>query len=96
MRKSNTESIGKVIQQFLREEGLETPYNQFKLLKALEEVLGQGISHYIGNTFIKNQTLHIEIKSPILRQELTLGRTAIASKLNAAVGTQVIADIRFY
>ena len=96
MRKSNTEPIGKVIQQFLREEGLETPYNQFKLMKALEDVLGQGISHHIGNTFIKNQTLYIELKSSVLRQELNMGRTKLVRQLNTAVGTQVISDIRFY
>ena len=96
MRKSNTEPIGKVIQQFLREEGLETPYNQFKLMKALEDVLGQGISHHIGNTFIKNQTLYIELKSSVLRQELNMGRTKLVQQLNTAVGTQVISDIRFY
>ncbi len=96
MRKSNTEPIGKVIQQFLREEGLETPYNQFKLMKALEDVLGHGISRYIGNTFIKNQTLNVELKSSVLRQELNMSRTKIVQQLNAAVGTQVITDIRFY
>lgn len=96
MRRSNIESVSNVIQQFLREEGLETPYNQFKLMKALEEVLGQGISHYIGNTFIKNQTLNVELKSSVLKQELTIGRAKIVQRLNQIVGTQVIADIRFY
>jgi len=96
MRRSNTEHIGKVIQQFLREEGIETPYNQFKLLKALEEVLGYGISRYIGNTFIKNQTLHVEIRSSVLKQELSTGRTNIVRRLNTIVGTQVITDIHFY
>ena len=57
MRKSNTEHIGTVLQHFLREEGLETPYNQFRLIKSLEEVLGHGISRYIGNAFVRNQTL---------------------------------------
>jgi hypothetical protein len=96
MRKSNTEHIGTVLQHFLREEGLETPYNQFRLIKSLEEVLGHGISRYIGNAFIRNQTLNIEIKSPILRQELTMRRTRLVQNLNAQVGTQVITDIHFY
>ena len=96
MRRSNIESVSNVIQQFLREEGLETPYNQFKLMKALEEVLEQGISHYIGNTFIKNQTLNVELKSSVLKQELSIGRAKIVQRLNQIVGTQVIADIRFY
>ena len=96
MRKSNTEHIGTVLQHFLREEGLETPYNQFRIIKALEEVLGHGISRYLGNAFIRNQTLNVEIKSPILRQELTMRRTTLVKSLNAQVGTQVITEIRFY
>ena len=96
MRKSNTEHIGTVLQHFLREEGLETPYNQFRIIKALEEVLGHGISRYLGNAFIRNQTLNVEIKSPILRQELTMRRTKLVKSLNAQVGTQVITEIRFY
>ena len=96
MRKSNTEHIGKVLQQFLREEGLEVPYNHFKLMKALEEVLGYGISRYIGHTFIKNQTLNVEMKSSVLRQELSVGKTNLVRRLNETVGAQVITDIRFY
>ena len=96
MRRSNTEHIGKVIQQFLRDEGLESPYNQFKLLKSLEEVLGYGISRYIGNSFIKNQTLYVEIRSSVLKQELNAGRANLIRRLNSVVGTQVISDIHFY
>ena len=96
MRRSNTEKIGALIQQFLREEGLETPYNQFKLIKALEEVLGHGISRYIGNTYIRNQTLFVEMRSPVLKQELSMKHTKLTQRLNAIVGTQVIADLRFY
>ena len=96
MRRSNTEHIGKVIQQFLRDEGLESPYNQFKLLKSLEEVLGYGISRYIGKSFIKNQTLYVEIRSSVLKQELNAGRANLIRRLNSVVGTQVISDIHFY
>ncbi len=96
MRKSNTEKIGTVIQHFLREEGLETPYNQFKLVKALEEVLGHGISRYIGQTYFRNQTLNVEIRSAVLKQELGMRHTKLTRQLNEIVGAQVIQDIRFY
>jgi len=96
MRKSNTEHISTIIQSFLRDEGLETPYNQFKLLKALEEVLGHGVSKYIGNTFIRNQTLHIELKSAILKQEFNMRRSSFTKQLNEHVGAQIISDIHFY
>ncbi len=96
MRKSNTEHISTIIRNFLRDEGLETPYNQYKLLKALEDVLGHGVSRFIGQTFIRNQTLHVEIKSPILRQEFTMKRKSLTKRLNEIVGAQIISDIHFY
>jgi hypothetical protein len=35
------------------------------------------------------------MRSPVLKQELTMKRTKLTQRLNAQVGTQVIADIRF-
>lgn len=96
MRKSNTEHISTILRQYLRTEGIETPYNQFKLMKALEEILGQGISRYIGSTYIRNQTLYVELRSSVMKQELTMRRTKLCRQLNDHVGAQVIADIRFY
>lgn len=96
MRRQNTEQIGQIIHQFLREEGLETPLNQHRLLNSLQEVLGYGIAKYIGTAFIRNQTLNVQIKSPVLRQELSAGRASLVRRLNEHVGAQVIADIRFY
>lgn len=96
MRRQNTEQVGLVIRQFLREEGLETPLNQHRLLNSLQDVLGFGIAKYIGTAFIRNQTLNVQIKSPVLRQELNIGRESLVKRLNDQVGAQVIADIRFY
>lgn len=96
MQRRNSEHIASAISRFLREEGLETPYNQYKLMKSLEDVLGEGISRYVGNTYIKNQTLYVEMKSSVLRQELNVGRQNLVRKLNEAVGSFTIADISFY
>ena len=56
MRKSNTERVDAVIQQFMRLNGIETPYNQFRLIQAWPEVMGAQIQRYTGEIFIKNQT----------------------------------------
>ena len=96
MRKSKTENLNQLIHLFLREQGLETPYNEYKLVSAWPEVVGQTISSYTGNIFIKNQILHVEIKSPALRQELLMRRTVLKDRLNQHVGAQVITDIAFH
>ena len=96
MRKRNTEQIGEVIHQFLRLNGLETPYNQYRIVEAWPEVMGKGIQRYTGNIFIKNQNLHVQITSPAIKQNLLMEHRAIARRLNEHVGAQVIEDIVFY
>ncbi len=96
MRKSNTERIDAVVQQFMRINGIETPYNQYRLIKAWPIVMGSNIQRYTGEIFIKNQTLHVQITSPAVKQNLLMEHRAIARRLNEHVGAQVIEDIRFY
>ncbi len=96
MRRSNTESIGQVVRQFLRDEGLETPLNQHRLIHSWQEVMGQAIMQYTGDLFIQGQTLHVQIRSSVLRHDLTLSRATLVRRLNEHVGAQVITDIHFY
>lgn len=96
MRKRNTEQIGEVIQQFMRLNGIETPYNQYRLIQSLSAVMGEAISRYTGNIFIKNQTLHVQITSPAVRQNLLMEHRSIARRLNEYVDAQVIEDVIFY
>lgn len=96
MRRSNTEQIGDVVQQFLRLNGIETPYNQYRLIAAWPTVMGELIQRYTGNIFIKNQNLHVQITSPAIKQNLLMEHRSLARRLNEHVGAQVIEDIIFY
>ena len=96
MERKHTEQIGAVIRQFMRINGIETPYNQYRLIQAWPEVMGGQIQRYTGDIFIKNQTLHIQITSPAIKQNLLMEHRALARKLNEHVGAQVIEDIQFY
>jgi predicted nucleic acid-binding Zn ribbon protein len=95
MRRGRAESIGLLIRQFLREEGLETPLNEQRLLMAWPDVMGKAISRYTGDTYIKNQVLYVHIKSPALRANLMMGREQLVKRLNDHVGAQVITSIVF-
>lgn len=95
MERTKAESISDLVNQYLRYEGLETPLNQHRLIESWPKVMGEGIVPFTGDMFIKNQTLHIKIKSAVLKQELMMTRAKIVTQLNSAVGAQVIADIKF-
>ena len=95
MKRTNTEHIGAILQRFLRQEGLETPLNQYRLVNAWKDVVGPAIARYTRDVFIKNQTLFVLLSSSVLRQELMIGKSRLIKELNERVGAQVITDISF-
>ena len=86
--------IGKLIQQFLRQESLESPLNEQRLLDAWPQILGPAAA-YTSNLYIRNQTLYVHLTSAALRQELMMGREVLIRTLNQRVGATVITNIIF-
>ena len=95
MKRNNTEQIGDVLRQFLRQQGLETPLNEYSLVDAWKDEVGPVIARYTTNLFIKNQVLYVSLSSSVIRQELMMGREMLIRNLNAQVGSQVIVNIVF-
>ena len=96
MKRNNTEQIGDILRQFLRQEGLESPLNEYRLIESWKDVVGPAIARYTSNLYIKNQTLHVHLTSSVIRQELMMGREILIRNLNKTVGSQVIVDISFH
>ena len=80
----------------MRENGLETPLQERRLIDAWEKVAGKAVANCTGDKFIRNQVLYVKIMRPALRSDLSMMRTQLVEKLNAEVGSHVIADIRFF
>ena len=95
MFKRDVKQIRELILRNLREQGLETPLLQKRLVEAWPEVAGPVIARYTLNAYIQNQTLVVHLSSPALRAELSMQRREYVTRLNEYVGNQVIADIRF-
>ena len=95
MKRKNAEPIGKLIQQFLRQESLESPLNEQRLLDAWPQILGPAIASYTKELYIRNQILYVHLTSAALRQELMMGRELLVRNLNQKVGATVITNIIF-
>ena len=96
MRKQKAEAVGMIVRQFLREEGLETPLLEYRITQAWPEVMGQTISRYTRQVFVREGKLQVQITSAPLRQNLMMEHKRIAQKLNAHVGSFVISDVCFF
>lgn len=93
MKKTDSEKVGGVILQYLREYGLETPLNEHRLIQAWDKVLGTAVSKYTRELRIYNQVLFVTVSSAALRNELMMRRTELVARLNAEAGAQVITQI---
>ncbi|MBE6256205.1 MAG: DUF721 domain-containing protein [Prevotella sp.] len=93
MRKQKAEAVGQLVRQFLREEGLETPYNEYRLVESWPEVMGPGVARHTADVQIRNRVLYVHLTSSVLRAELMAGRAMLVRRLNEYVGAQVIERI---
>ena len=93
MKRNDAEQIGKLIRTFLRQESLESPLNEQRLINSWAEILGPTIASYTRELYIRNQILYVHLTSAALRQELMQGLlvpmctySIVAIGLNLCVG----------
>ncbi len=96
MFRREVKSVADVLQQLLREEGLETQLQQKRLIDSWETVTGRIVARYTTEKFIQNQTLYVKIVNPALRQDLAMMRQQLVKRLNEQVGSFIISDIKVY
>ena len=96
MFRRKVQPLDDLLNQFLRQEGLESPLLQKRLIAAWDTVAGPAVARYTQEKFIKNQTLFVKIINPALRANLSMMQSDLTKKLNATVGSMVISEVRFY
>lgn len=95
MFRRDVQQVKDLILRSLREQGLEMPLQQKRLVEAWPIVAGPVVARYTLNTYIYNQTLYVRLSNPALRSDLSMRRKDLTEQLNKYVGNQVITDIRF-
>lgn len=95
MFRREVKTLDEVLGGLLRQEGLEAPLQQRRLLEKVDSTLGPMASRHVVDKYIRNQTLYVRMDSPVMRAELSMRRSALVARLNAEAGSMVITDIRF-
>ncbi len=96
MFKNQVTPLDELLRKFIRDEGLETPLLQQRAIDAWNTVTGAAVQRYTGEKFIRNQILFVKITSPALRQDLSMMHTQLTRRINEAVGSSIITDVRVY
>ncbi|MBR4566567.1 MAG: DUF721 domain-containing protein [Prevotella sp.] len=95
MFRRDVQQIKDLVLRNLRVQGLETPLLQKRLVESWPEIAGPVIARYTTDVKLYNQTLYVCLSMPALRADLSMRRQEFIQRLNAHVGAQIIADIRF-
>ncbi len=93
MRRSNVQNIGELVGDLLKELRIDHKLKEVRIINSWGELLGTNIQRATNNIFVKNRVLFVYLKSPIVRNELMMMKSAIIKKLNEQVGEKVIDDI---
>lgn len=88
--------ISELVSQSLRNNGLEKPLLQKRLMDNWAQVVGPTINQYSSYKYINNKTLYVKITNPSLRADLSMMKSELVRLLNKSVESMVITDIRLF
>lgn len=95
MKRTHAMPVDVVAHEALRQLGLETPLNQYRLMAAWPEVAGPTAARQTSNLNIRNDVLYVQVHSPALKANLMMQRDDLCRRLNEKVRAHVIRQIVF-
>lgn len=87
-------SIGEILPQYLREEGLETPLLCKQVVERWSELMGPMVAGMTRSVEVENGVLRLRMNNAALRAQLFEQRFELVQRINEKMGAQVITDVR--
>ncbi len=93
MRKSNTQKISEVIEEYLKNSGLTPKLKKARIINHWEELIGKAIAKRTTSIYIKKKTLFVSLNSSVVKNELMMMRQQIIDAINKEAGEIMIEKI---
>jgi predicted nucleic acid-binding Zn ribbon protein len=88
-------AVGEALQAALTDAGLTVVLGRYNAVTRWAEVVGPQIAAITSAERCENGILYVAVDNAPWRAELTMRRLEIVKKLNAALGQEIVKDIRF-
>lgn len=89
------EEIGVALQELIGGIGIGKTLRQYEVVTSWPVLVGEQIAKVSVAKRMENGVLFVEVENAPWRAELTMRRREIAGKINAALGKNVVREIRF-
>ncbi|MBT8272905.1 MAG: DUF721 domain-containing protein [Bacteroidia bacterium] len=82
--------LSEVLKEFVENNKLQSGLDKVDVHDAWKQLMGKGVNSYTTNIILQGQTLHVQLSSSVLREELSYGKEKIIAMLNDALGKPLI------
>ncbi len=95
MKRTEARNIGQIINDLLQHENLDVALDEHRASALWPEIVGDGINRYTIRRYVKDGVMTVYLSSAALKSELSLVRASIISRINEALGREIIREIIF-
>lgn len=93
MRKSEIQSLGSAIKNFLKESHFDRKLDEIDAVSSWESIIGKPVARATTRIYIRNGTLYVHLNSSIVRNELFMMRQDIIRAVNDHAGREIITAV---
>jgi predicted nucleic acid-binding Zn ribbon protein len=89
-RQNEYHSIEDLMKDVIKENKLAKGLNQISVKEAWKKLMGKGIASYTTEVRLQDKTLIVNLRSSVLREELSYGKSKIIKMMNEELGEDLI------
>jgi predicted nucleic acid-binding Zn ribbon protein len=93
MRRTEIQSIGSVIKDYLKEKNFDKKLAEVDIVSSWESIVGRPIARATSSVALKDGTLHLIMKSSIVRHELLMMKSDLMRVINERAGFEIVTGI---
>ena len=78
------------LKEFVETNKLQGGLDKISVKDIWKDIMGNGVNSYTTKVILKQDVLHVELSSSVLREELSYGKEKIIAMINEAVGKELV------
>lgn len=90
MKKSNTQPLKEVIQEYLEALKMNSKLKEVGVVNSWERVVGKTIARATKDIYIRDRVLYVHVNSSVVRNELDMIKEPLKDRLNEDAKADVI------
>ncbi len=93
MRRTYTQNIREVVDSLLKELKIDRKIKEVRAIRTWEDIVGRSAAKLTTDIKIYNSVMYVHLNSSVVRNELSMMKTAIIEAVNRKAGETIITDI---